>query len=353
MGVEHQVLNLEPADLRGPVPAWELAVEAGVVPVVVIDGTGAEWEAAVAAAPHAWRELRAAPALTVAVVRDGQVWGAPAVAVHSCDVILEHDCDARLERLLERLEGGAAPALVAAMLLRDGDSRIANESFAYSMLLGGHDFGEWRRSTPAGAREEASNAPRVEIEETGIGATIRLTRPQRHNAYDARMREQLCDALDAVTAARARTVVLLGAGPSFCSGGDLDEFGLATDPVSAHVVRTGRSVARRLDRIADRLVVGVHGHCIGAGVELAAFGRAVIAAEGTQFVLPELALGLNLGAGGSTSIPRRIGRHRTLELLLTGAPLSAERAAEWGLVDELVPVPLLERRCLAVAAELR
>jgi enoyl-CoA hydratase/carnithine racemase len=348
-----EVLSLDPGELTAAVPAWETRVAPGVVAVTVIDGPGAAWAEAAAAGVAALGELRSAPVLTIAVVRDGDASGAAQELVHACDLVLagSDELDHDLGRLLERLEPVAAPVLVAAQLLRAGDAGLAGESFAYSMLLGGEPFREWRNANRRGDPEDGWAGRRVEVEELDGTPLIRLTRPRRHNAYDARMREHLCDALDAITAPGV-PVVLVGEGPSFCSGGDLDEFGRATDPLGAHVVRNGRSVARRLERISDRLVVGVHGHCIGAGVELAAFARTVIAAAGTHFALPELRLGLSLGAGGSVSIPRRIGRHRTLELLI-GEPIDDSTALAWGLVDEVAGPDELEARCLEAAAELR
>ncbi len=79
----------------------------------------------------------------------------------------------------------------------------------------------------------------------------------------------------------------------------------------------------------------VHGACIGAGIELPAFARRVVAREDTWFQLPELAMGLVPGAGGTVSIPRRIGRQRTAWLALTSQRIDAETAWRWGLVDEL------------------
>lgn len=350
------VLTLRPRDLLEPVPAWETQLEPGAVAAAIVDGAAPAWSAAAEAdvGGRALAELRATPALTVAVVREGHVALRAQALVHACDLVVRdrrnEDADDALERLLGAVERAGPPALVAAQLLRAG-ARVSTESFAYSMLLGGERFLEWRRATEA--RDDLEErAARVEVEESSDAWLIRLTRPRRHNAYDARMREELCDALDAVASAGGRPVAIVGDGPSFCSGGDLDEFGLARDPVSAHLVRLGRSVARRLERIADRLVVGVHGHCIGAGVELAAFARVLLAARETSFRLPELSLGLSLGAGGSVSIPRRIGRHRTLELLLDGAAVDAEAARAWGLVDGLVAREQLEQRCLAAAVEL-
>ena len=102
-----------------------------------------------------------------------------------------------------------------------------------------------------------------------------------------------------------RAVELIGSGPSFCSGGDLVEFGTAPDPATAHAVRVERGAARWMHRCSDRTTVRVHGACIGAGVELASFARRVVAHPDTYFQLPEVAMGLVPGAGGTAGLPRR------------------------------------------------
>ncbi|MCC6764071.1 MAG: enoyl-CoA hydratase/isomerase family protein, partial [Deltaproteobacteria bacterium] len=114
-------------------------------------------------------------------------------------------------------------------------------------------------------------------------------------------------------------------------------FGTRPDPATAHVVRTTRSPAAALAALGARLRVEVHGACIGAGVELAAWGREVIATPDAFFALPEVAMGLIPGAGGTASLPRRIGRQRTALLALTGRRIDAAAARAWGLVDAIAP----------------
>ena len=92
-----------------------------------------------------------------------------------------------------------------------------------------------------------------------------------------------------------------------------------------------------LARIARRVRAELHGACVGAGIELPAFASRVVAREDAFFQLPELSMGLIPGAGGTVSLPRRIGRQRTAWLALTGARLEAATALDWGLVDELAP----------------
>ena len=165
---------------------------------------------------------------------------------------------------------------------------------------------------------------------------IALNRPERRNAYGRDVRDALVSALQLVSWDDGIVrVVIDGAGSSFCSGGDLDEFGTAPDPVTAHLVRTRAGAALPLHRVADRVEVRLHGACVGAGIELPAYASRVVAAPDTRVLLPEIGMGLIPGAGGTVSIPRRIGRWRTLYLALTGEFIDAGTALAMGLVDEV------------------
>jgi enoyl-CoA hydratase/carnithine racemase len=177
----------------------------------------------------------------------------------------------------------------------------------------------------------------VRVEREGDRLLVTLDRPDRHNAFSAAMRDGLLAALDVALADPSLRVELTGEGPSFCSGGDLDEFGTAADPATAHLVRTQASAARAMAALAARTTVRLHGACMGAGIELPAFAAHVTCAPDALLALPELPLGLLPGAGGTVSLPRRIGRQRTALLALSGQPIDAATALEWGLVDELTP----------------
>jgi hypothetical protein len=211
------------------------------------------------------------------------------------------------------------------------------ESFAYSMLLGGPEFRAWydergERSLPGLVAEP------VLVRRDGSRLMITLNRPERRNAYGRQLRDGLADALRiALLDPSVERVVLDGAGPSFCAGGDLAEFGTTPDLTTAHFVRTQGGAGLLLSALKDRIEVHLHGPCVGAGVELPAFAGTVTAAGGTTFRLPEVGMGLIPGAGGTVSIPRRVGRWRTLYLALTGRPLDAETALGWGLVDAVRP----------------
>jgi enoyl-CoA hydratase/carnithine racemase len=236
-------------------------------------------------------------------------------------------------------------ALVLGQVLRASESlpvpeALNVESFAYSMLLGGPEFRRWLDGN-AGRPQPALVPDAVRAERHGDQLLVTLNRPQRRNAYGRQLRDELADALRvAVWDPGVSRVVLDGAGPCFCSGGDLAEFGTAPDLVTAHFVRTLGGAGRLVHELRDRVEVRVHGPCVGAGVELPAFAGTVIAAEGTTFTLPEVAMGLIPGAGGTVSIPRRVGRWRALYLALSGRPASTATALNWGLIDEVAsPAP--------------
>jgi enoyl-CoA hydratase/carnithine racemase len=218
--------------------------------------------------------------------------------------------------------------------LHDG---LVAESLVYSTLQAGPEFHEWlARRRPPKARP-APDGPAVRVDREGARLTLTLNRPGKHNAFSTAMRDALCEGLTVAVADESiAEVVLAGAGPSFCSGGDLDEFGTLPDPATAHAVRATRNPARLLAECAARVHARVHGACVGAGVELPAFAARVTAAPDARFELPEVSMGLVPGAGGTASLPRRIGRQRTAWLALTGSALDAKTALAWGLVDEVV-----------------
>jgi len=233
----------------------------------------------------------------------------------------------------------ASVALV--QLLRLGgtlpiDDAVVAESFVYSTLQAGPEFGAWLASRHASSHRDQPEEV-VRLARHGPVLDIELHRPSVRNALDAAMRDALVTAFRLVQADPTIELARLhGSGPDFCSGGDLSEFGTAPDPATAHAVRVSRSVGLALARCADRVEVEVHGACIGAGIEIPAFARRIVATADAAFALPEVGFGLVPGAGGTASLPRRIGRHRTAFLALSGTTISATTAKTWGLVDELV-----------------
>jgi hypothetical protein len=232
---------------------------------------------------------------------------------------------------------------IAAQVLRTTlklsfDEALTLESLAYSMLLDSGGFRDW--CDARSWRREPDPAPRVLIEDADGALTITLNRPDRRNAFDAAMRDELVEALGfAHDHPDAPPVILRGAGPAFSAGGDLDEFGQADDVGVAHLIRTLRSPARLVHQLGDRLTARLHGACIGAGIEVPAAASRVTAQAGAYFRLPEVSMGLIPGAGGTASIPRRIGRHRACWMAISGEDVDLATALAWGLVDAEEPGP--------------
>jgi enoyl-CoA hydratase/carnithine racemase len=256
-----------------------------------------------------------------------------------CDVCVSGR--SKLERLLEGFEETPFAALAFVQLLRSASTTsihagLLAESFVYSTLQAGPEFERWRSSRRKKWRRRQDPEPACRIDRDRGRLEIYLSRPEKHNAFSREMRDSLCEALQlALADVSIDEVVLRGEGASFCSGGDLDEFGSMPDPAHAHVIRTTRSPALLISQLQGRIRCEVQGACLGAGVELPAFTGQVVADEDAYFALPEVALGLIPGAGGTVSLPRRIGRQRTAWLGLSGERINARTALDWGLVDEV------------------
>ncbi|NEB02877.1 enoyl-CoA hydratase/isomerase family protein [Streptomyces sp. SID13726] len=246
---------------------------------------------------------------------------------------------ATARRLEEVVTAQPAAALALVQVLRmgarlTGPDQLVLESLAYSTLQGGSGFRDWLAAAPRRTPRPATEP--VRLARDGARLTVTLDRPWVRNAFDAATRDALCEALHLAVADPTLTRVdLRGNGPAFCSGGDLAEFGTSHDPALAHLVRVGRSPAALLQRCAPKVTAHLHGACVGAGIELSAFAGRVLAAPDTVVRLPEVGMGLIPGAGGTASLPVRIGRERTACLALSGGELTADEALAWGLVDEV------------------
>jgi len=250
--------------------------------------------------------------------------------------------DAALDDLTARAERWPIAAAVCDDVLRSVDpagptlAGVMTESLAYSTLQAGPEFARWLAER--GPATMPVIADPVLAYRDGDTLRIAFNRPQRHNAFSTDARAALLEALVvAQLDSSVDEIVLTGTGPSFCSGGDLAEFGTFSDPASAHLARTRYSPALALDALTARLgkscCAHVHGQVLGSGSEMAAFCGRVEAAPDSMFGLPEMSLGLIPGAGGTVSVTRRIGRWRTAYLVLSGRTLDANAALAWGLVD--------------------
>lgn len=249
------------------------------------------------------------------------------------------DHRAQLERAVRRCP---AAATILCRVLRIVErlpfaDALHVESLAYSTLLGGGEFGRWlaQRGPPPPSAEPGE--PLVLVDRVADRVEITLNHPASRNAMSAAMRDALYGALaNALDDPSQPDVLLKGAGRCFSTGGDLTEFGTAADLAQAHVARTVRSSAALLDRLGPRATVRLHGACIGSGLEVPAAAHRRLATGDAWFQLPELAMGLIPGAGGTASVTRAIGRHRAAWMVVTGQRIGAATARDWGLIDEIV-----------------
>ena len=317
--------------LRDP-GAWETWSPFGSEWILVVDVATSAEDLAPAA------RLAELPCPTVAW-RAGEASPAGARLLDAFDV--HADDEAQLGPVVDAAKRSPLAASVLVQLLRHSETlplhdALLAESWAYSTLQSGPEFATWLAARTPGDPAPEHPEPAVLARREGSLLHLTLNRPERHNAYSAEMRDALCESLDVADADPSiERIRLDGAGSSFSSGGELAEFGTLADPATAHAVRSVRNAGRLLARLAPRVEVHVHGACVGAGVELPAFAAKVSARADAWFMLPELSMGLVPGAGGTASLPRRIGRRRTAWLALSGERIDACTALEWGLVDEI------------------
>ena len=189
--------------------------------------------------------------------------------------------------------------------------------------------------------------------EDGI-ARITLSRPDRLNSFTARMHEELRDAL--LGAADSRVIVLTGAGRGFCAGQDLNERSVAASdqPVDLGVtVETGwNPLIQALTSMKQPVIAQVNGVAAGAGANIALACDIVVAARSAKFIQSFSAIGLIPDSGGSWILPRLVGQARAMALALTGEPLPAQTAAEWGLIWKCVDDEQLGAEVDSIAARL-
>ena len=192
------------------------------------------------------------------------------------------------------------------------------------------------------------------VEHEGPIARITLNRPDRLNSFTAAMHEELKEALNEVT--EARVIVLTGAGRGFCAGQDLNDRAVTSGD---HPVDLGMTVEtawnpliRRLTSLPQPVIARVNGVAAGAGANIALACDMVVAARSAKFIQSFSAIGLIPDSGGTWALPRLVGQARAMGLALTGEPLPAESAEEWGLIWKCVDDEALDAEVDAIAQKL-
>ena len=184
-------------------------------------------------------------------------------------------------------------------------------------------------------------------------ACITLDRPDRLNSFTRAMHGELREAL--ANLGDARVVVLTGAGRGFCAGQDLNDRAVAPGEavdLGATVEESWNPLIRTLAALPQPVIARVNGVAAGAGANIALACDLVVAAKSAKFIQSFSALGLIPDSGGSWHLPRLVGQARALGLALTGEPLPAEKAADWGLIWKCVDDETLDAEVDALAAKL-
>ena len=193
----------------------------------------------------------------------------------------------------------------------------------------------------------------LQLEQADGIARITLNRPDRLNSFTRAMHGELRDAL--ANLGDVRVVILTGAGRGFCAGQDLNDRAVAPGEavdLGETVEECWNPLIRTLATLPQPVIARVNGVAAGAGANIALACDLVIAAKSAKFIQSFSALGLIPDSGGSWHLPRLVGQARALGLALTGEPLSAEKAADWGLIWKAVDDEGLDAEVDAVAVKL-
>ena len=190
----------------------------------------------------------------------------------------------------------------------------------------------------------------MRVEQDGPVAVLTLDRPRRRNPLSVTTMRALTAALqDAGARTGVRVIVLRAEGPAFSAGHDLSEMVDRTLEEERAVFDVCVEMMRAVHAVPQPVIASVQGVAVAAGCQLAATCDLVVAADTAVFGTPGVKIGLFCSTP-MVAVTRAIGRKRAMQLLLTGETIDAATAAEWGLVNVVVPAADLERRTAELAA---
>ena len=192
------------------------------------------------------------------------------------------------------------------------------------------------------------------VERDNAVLIVTINRPEKLNALNTKTVTELGQVMqEAKGDAGVRAVILTGAGEkSFVAGADINELAVQTPVSGREHARQGQAVFDRIEALGKPVIAAVNGFALGGGCELAMACTMRLASDTAKFGQPEINLGLIPGYAGSQRLPRLIGRGRALELLLTGAQISADEAHRIGLVNRVIPAAQLMTEARALAQTL-
>ena len=180
------------------------------------------------------------------------------------------------------------------------------------------------------------------VETEAPAARVTLNRPEKRNALSLELMEELIEAFRGLGARPdVRAIVVEGAGPAFSAGHDLGEMIGRELSFYQQLFDVCTVMMETIHRLPQPVIAKVHGIATAAGCQLVAACDLAVAAEGTRFATPGVKIGLFCSTP-MVPVSRAVGRKRALELLLTGEPIDARTALDWGLVNRVVPADELE-----------
>jgi enoyl-CoA hydratase/carnithine racemase len=175
----------------------------------------------------------------------------------------------------------------------------------------------------------------LRVTEHGQVTRLTLARPEKRNALSLALMREVIAALEAIPE-ETQAIVLAGEGPTFSAGHDLAEMLDRDEQFYDEVFEACTAMMEAIHRIPPPVIARVHGPAFAAGCQLVAACDLAVAAESATFATPGVKIGLFCSTP-MVPVSRAVGRKRAMEMLLTGEPISAETAAEWGLVNRVVP----------------
>lgn len=186
----------------------------------------------------------------------------------------------------------------------------------------------------------------------GSLAVITLNRPERRNAMSLDLMLELVDCLDEAASTRdVRAVILAAAGKVFSSGHDLNELVGGTIADYRHLFDVCTQLMAKIQSIPQPVIAQVQGVATAAGCQLVATCDLAVASEQASFATPGVKNGLFCSTP-MVALTRAVGRKRAMEMLLTGKPIDAQRAADYGLVNRVVPAAELEAETRKLACQI-
>jgi enoyl-CoA hydratase len=192
------------------------------------------------------------------------------------------------------------------------------------------------------------------LERDGAVAILTFNRPKVLNALNAALLADLEKALDAFASdATIGAIILTGSGEkAFVAGADINELAVLTPAQGKEHARHGQRIFDRIEHLGKPVIAAINGFALGGGCELAMACTIRMAADSARLGQPEINLGIVPGYAGSQRLPRLVGKGRALEILLTGDMITAQRAYEIGLVNQVVPAAELMTVARKLAATL-